>query len=96
MLSRLSENLFRFTDTCQVYVIRSGREAVLVDFGAGDVLDRLASIGIDRVTDVLMTHHHRDQGQGLERAVRAGRASGHREPSRSFSPASTDTGRPAK
>src|SRR5207302_4688961 len=59
-------------DTCNVYVLRSGREAVLVDFGSGMVLDQLAELGVDRVTDVLLTHHHRDQVQGLERAVAHG------------------------
>jgi glyoxylase-like metal-dependent hydrolase (beta-lactamase superfamily II) len=61
-----------FRDTCNVYVLRTGGEAVLVDFGSGAVLDRLADFGVDRVTDVLLTHHHRDQLQGLERAVAAG------------------------
>ncbi|HWE10370.1 MAG TPA: MBL fold metallo-hydrolase [Solirubrobacteraceae bacterium] len=59
-------------DTCNVYALRSGREAVLVDFGAGTALDRLPELGVDRVTDILLTHHHRDQLQGLERAARAG------------------------
>ncbi|MBI5669073.1 MAG: MBL fold metallo-hydrolase [Chloroflexi bacterium] len=66
------QDLFRFTDTCNVYVIRAGATAVLVDFGSGDVLDHLDEIGVERVTDVLLTHHHRDQGQGLRRAVEAG------------------------
>ena len=61
-----------FRDTCNVYVLRSGREAVLVDFGSGAILDRLDELGVDRVTDVLVTHHHRDQVQGLGRAVDAG------------------------
>jgi glyoxylase-like metal-dependent hydrolase (beta-lactamase superfamily II) len=69
---QLSENLFLFRDTCNVYVIRRGDEAVLIDFGSGDVLDALAGIGVTRVTDVLMTHHHRDQGQGLRLAVERG------------------------
>jgi glyoxylase-like metal-dependent hydrolase (beta-lactamase superfamily II) len=59
-------------DTCNVYVLRTGREAVLIDFGAGAVLDHLDELGIDRVTDVLLTHHHRDQAQGLARAVEHG------------------------
>src|SRR5437773_11221080 len=59
-------------DTCNVYVLRAGREAVLVDFGAGTALDRLDELGVDRVTDVLLTHHHRDQLQGLARAAAAG------------------------
>ncbi len=71
-MDRISENLYRFCDTCNVYIIRHGREAVLVDFGAGDVLGHLAEIGVECVTDVLMTHHHRDQGQGLARAAALG------------------------
>jgi glyoxylase-like metal-dependent hydrolase (beta-lactamase superfamily II) len=64
----------RFRDTCNVYVLHAGGggEAVLIDFGTGAVLDELAALGIDRVSDVLVTHHHRDQVQGLQRAVDAG------------------------
>ena len=72
MLSRITDQLYLFRDTCNVFVLSSGQEAMLVDFGSGDVLDHLTMIGVDRVTDVLMTHHHRDQGQGLARAVEAG------------------------
>jgi glyoxylase-like metal-dependent hydrolase (beta-lactamase superfamily II) len=61
-----------FHDTCNVYVLRRGTEAVLVDFGDGAVLDHLADFGVDRVTDVLLTHHHRDQLGGLRRAADAG------------------------
>jgi glyoxylase-like metal-dependent hydrolase (beta-lactamase superfamily II) len=46
--------------------------AVLIDSGSGDVLDVLSKIGVTRVTDVLITHHHRDQCQGLDRAKEAG------------------------
>jgi glyoxylase-like metal-dependent hydrolase (beta-lactamase superfamily II) len=65
----VAPGIFQFRDTCNVYVLRHGREAVLVDFGSGAVLDRLGKVGVDRVTDVLLTHHHRDQLQGLRRAV---------------------------
>src|SRR5687768_16924338 len=72
MFTQITDRLHIFHDTCNVYVLCSGREAILVDFGSGDVLDHLADIGVEHVTDVLMTHHHRDQGQGLPRAVQAG------------------------
>jgi glyoxylase-like metal-dependent hydrolase (beta-lactamase superfamily II) len=72
MFTYINDQLYLFRDTCNVYVLCSGREAVLVDFGSGNVLDHLAEIGVERVTDVLMTHHHRDQGQGLPRAVEVG------------------------
>jgi glyoxylase-like metal-dependent hydrolase (beta-lactamase superfamily II) len=68
----VAPNVFRFRDTCNVYVLRSGSEATLIDFGSGAVLDRLAELGVEGVTDVLVTHHHRDQLQGLGRAVDAG------------------------
>jgi glyoxylase-like metal-dependent hydrolase (beta-lactamase superfamily II) len=62
----------RVQDTCNVWVIRSGRDGVCIDFGAGTVLDRLDELGIERLTDVLVTHHHRDSVQGLARAAAAG------------------------
>ncbi len=71
-MESLSSDVFRFHDSCNVYVIRNETDAVLIDFGTGAILDRLAEIGVQRVTDILMTHHHRDQAQGLPRAVAAG------------------------
>lgn len=71
-VTAITANVFLFVDTCNVYVIRSGHEAVLIDFGGGAVLNELAAIGVGRITDVLMTHHHRDQGQGLQQVVEAG------------------------
>jgi glyoxylase-like metal-dependent hydrolase (beta-lactamase superfamily II) len=72
MMTRLADGVHLFEDTCNVYVLVADRVAVLVDFGSGRVLDHLAEFGADRVAAVLMTHHHRDQGQGLHRAVAAG------------------------
>ncbi len=64
-LQRISEHLYLFEDTCNVYALTSGRGAVLIDFGSGDIREVLAEGGVEWVYDVLMTHHHRDQGQGL-------------------------------
>lgn len=71
-LQQLSENLYSLADTCHVYVIRRGTGAILVDFGSGDVLDELPAAGITHVIAILITHHHRDQGQGLPRAAARG------------------------
>lgn len=60
----ISENLYLWQDTCNVYVVKSGRRALLIDVGAGGVLDRLNDIGVDKVDWVLHTHAHRDQCQG--------------------------------
>lgn len=64
-------NLFAFTDTCNAYVLRDGDAALVIDLGAGGVLDHLAEIGVKRVEWLLLTHHHREQCQGIERINRA-------------------------
>lgn len=66
------ESIYLYKETCNVYAVKQGSDAVLIDFGSGRAWDALAEIGITRVTDVLLTHHHRDQGQGLNKAVAAG------------------------
>jgi glyoxylase-like metal-dependent hydrolase (beta-lactamase superfamily II) len=60
-------DLFVWTDTCNVYVIRQGDAALLIDLGDGSVLDHLPEIGVRRVEWVLFTHHHREQCQGYLR-----------------------------
>ncbi|MGH8730450.1 MAG: MBL fold metallo-hydrolase, partial [Burkholderiales bacterium] len=60
-------DLFVRTDTCNVYVLRDGDAALLIDLGDGSVLDQLADIGVKRVEWVLFTHHHREQCQGHPR-----------------------------
>ena len=67
---QVAPGVWLIPDTCNVYLIQAegDRTAVTIDFGSGGVLDHLAALGIDRITDVLMTHHHRDQGQGLPAA----------------------------
>lgn len=68
---QLSQSLYLIEDTCNVYAIVNGHDAVLIDFGAGQALTELSGIGVT-VQDVILTHHHRDQGQNLEQAVAAG------------------------
>jgi glyoxylase-like metal-dependent hydrolase (beta-lactamase superfamily II) len=69
---RISDNLYLFEDTCNVYVIRDGTRAILVDFGSGKILDHLQALGISKVEWILHTHHHRDQCQGDHKAVERG------------------------
>ncbi|MCC6586825.1 MAG: MBL fold metallo-hydrolase [Bryobacterales bacterium] len=66
---RISDNLYRFEDTCSVYIVKSGTRAVLIDFGSGKVLDHLNRMGITQVDWILHTHHHRDQCQGDHKAA---------------------------
>ena len=63
-------DLFVWTDTCNVHVQRDGDAALLIDLGDGSVLDHLAEIGVQRVEWLLLTHHHREQCQGIERLNR--------------------------
>ena len=59
-------------DTCNVYLVESSAgQAFAIDFGSGLALEAADRLGLV-VTDVLMTHHHRDQAQGLPLAVERG------------------------
>jgi glyoxylase-like metal-dependent hydrolase (beta-lactamase superfamily II) len=68
-LTQISSHLYVLRDTCNVYVLKDGNRALLIDFGSGHVLDLLGQIGVNRVEALLHTHHHRDQCQGDWRAV---------------------------
>jgi glyoxylase-like metal-dependent hydrolase (beta-lactamase superfamily II) len=70
VIKKISTNLYLYEDTCHVYVIKTEEKAVLIDFGDGNVLKYLDTIGVESVTDVFITHHHRDQCQGLPIAVK--------------------------
>jgi glyoxylase-like metal-dependent hydrolase (beta-lactamase superfamily II) len=64
-LEQLSDNLYLLRDCCNVYLVRDGDKALLIDFGSGKILDHLAKLGVSGIDKVLVTHHHRDQLQGL-------------------------------
>jgi glyoxylase-like metal-dependent hydrolase (beta-lactamase superfamily II) len=70
-LTQISPNLYLLRDTCNVYVLKDGDRALLIDFGSGHVLTLLGQIGVTKVEGILHTHHHRDQSQGDHRAVEA-------------------------
>lgn len=61
----LAPDLYAWEDTCRVYVLVADGRAVAIDFGAGEWLDHLDEIRVDRVDHVLITHAHRDQVSGL-------------------------------
>ncbi|HEY3324385.1 MAG TPA: MBL fold metallo-hydrolase [Planctomycetota bacterium] len=67
---QIEPNLFMWTDTCNVYVLRDGDAALLIDLGDGSVLDHLKEIGVSKVEWVLFTHHHREQCWGASRLGR--------------------------
>ncbi|MBD3342099.1 MAG: MBL fold metallo-hydrolase [Candidatus Lokiarchaeota archaeon] len=63
------ENVFQFKDTINVYAIKNGTKAILIDFGSGDILNYLRDIGIDNVEYIFHTHYHRDQCYGDDLAI---------------------------
>ena len=67
MFEKISDNLYLFRDTCNVFVVKDGNKALLIDFGSGRVLDHLADLGIGQIDWILHTHHHRDQCWGTPR-----------------------------
>ena len=42
----VAPNVFVWLDTCNVYVIKDGASAILIDIGDGLVLDALLQIGV--------------------------------------------------
>ena len=58
-------NLYKWTDVCNVYVLRDGDKALLIDLGNGSVLSHLSEIGVRHVEWIMFTHHHREQCQGF-------------------------------
>lgn len=59
-----SIEVFLWRDVCNVYVLRSGEAAMMIDIGDGSALEHLSQIGVRRLEWVLLTHHHREQVQG--------------------------------
>ncbi|HZE96566.1 MAG TPA: MBL fold metallo-hydrolase, partial [Planctomycetota bacterium] len=65
-------DVYVWTDTCNVYVVKDGDAALLIDLGDGSVLDHLGELGVKRVEWVLFTHHHREQCQGTPKLAGRG------------------------
>jgi glyoxylase-like metal-dependent hydrolase (beta-lactamase superfamily II) len=63
------EGVFLRRDAANVYVLRDGSSVVLVDAGDGSVAAMLEGV---RVSDVLLTHHHRDSAGGAVRLAQHG------------------------
>jgi glyoxylase-like metal-dependent hydrolase (beta-lactamase superfamily II) len=63
-LVQVVPGVYLYKDTCNVYAVVKGDQAVLIDFGSGGILDELPSIGVHKVGWILHTHFHRDQAQG--------------------------------
>src|SRR5271169_5839152 len=58
-LTQIVPGVYLYKDTCNVYAIVKGDEALLIDFGSGEILDELPSVGVRKVGWILHTHFHR-------------------------------------
>jgi len=63
--------IYQLADTCQVYVLKHEADALLVNLATGKVYDLLPSIGVERVTKILLNNHHRETLQGIHHVDRA-------------------------
>ncbi len=63
----LMPGLYRFEDTCNVYVFACDDGSVAIDFGSGKWRTALPGLGLPPLKHVYLTHHHADQCEGLQR-----------------------------
>ncbi|MDC7234384.1 MAG: MBL fold metallo-hydrolase [Spirochaetales bacterium] len=60
----IAPDIFMFTDSVNSYVLRSGKSAILIETGRGEVKEHLYKLGIKKIDWILHTHPHRDLSQG--------------------------------
>ena len=63
-VSQLSSHLAVYHGPINVGIVRDGDQALVIDCGDGSFLPALEPLGIRRVTQLVFTHHHRDQALG--------------------------------
>lgn len=68
----ISPGIYLFQDICNVYVLKSGTSAILIDAGSGRIAEFLPNIGVNKVEWVLHTHYHRDQAIGSNKMKKSG------------------------
>ena len=66
-LEELSPGLFVSKGTCNTYILRDGDAALVIDLGDASVLEQ---IGVKNAEQVLLTGHHRELLQGIQRLDR--------------------------
>ena len=70
-LEEVAPGLFVSKGTCNTYILRDGDAALVIDPGDASVLELLAKTGIEKVEQVLLTAHHRELLQGIQRLDRS-------------------------
>ena len=69
-LTQISKDVFLFKDSVNVYAIKDGKKAILIDFGSGEILNHLSEVGVSKVDYIFHTHYHRDQCYGDREALK--------------------------
>jgi len=69
---QISDHVLVYRGPVNVGIVRDGHRALLIDCGDGRVAEALPRIGVSAVSQLLFTHHHRDQCCGAGRFVAAG------------------------
>lgn len=64
----LARDLFLWRDSCNVYLLRRGDRAVVVDPGTGAWAQHVDALGVRHLDGIVVTHGDRDQACGLTRA----------------------------
>lgn len=63
-------DLYAYSDTCNVYLLKDGDAGILIDLGDGKILPELECAGVRKIEWILFTHHHREQLQGIDQIDR--------------------------
>lgn len=72
IFKEIFKNIFLFNDIVNVYVLKNNNQAILIDFGSGEILEYLTEIGVNKINYILHTHYHRDQCFGDNIAIENG------------------------
>jgi len=65
-MERVLPGLYVLKDVCNVYLLKSGNEGLVIDGGSGAVAECAREVGVEKIDWVLHTHSHRDQCMGDE------------------------------
>ena len=71
-LQQILPHLYRFEDTCNVYVLVHDGRALTIDCASGQVALHLAQLDVSTIDWILFTHHHRDQCSGAGQLAAGG------------------------
>jgi len=71
-ITSLSEHLLVYHGPINVGIVRDGQRALLIDCGDEGVTQAISKLGITKVEQIVLTHHHRDQACGAYDLAAAG------------------------